>query len=98
MAVTMANMTKATMTGEGSDERHDGENGEGRRHGGSRGNVYGCYSWFRALSKLFFREECDRIKKTADYILVNDTLIDNRLSDVHTVCKVRLFQGRRTGN
>ncbi len=42
-------------------------------------------------------EENDRVEKMADNILVNDTLIDNRLSDVHTVCNFRIFSRKRVG-
>ncbi len=35
--------------------------------------------------------EGDRVEKMADNMLVNDTLIDNRLSDVHTVCNFCLL-------
>ncbi len=45
--------------------------------------------WAHAL--FVFHEENDRVEKMAENILINDALIDNRLSDVHTVCNFRMF-------
>ncbi len=45
----------------------------------------------RVLSEMFAGKEEPGIEQIVDDLLVNDTLIDNRLSDVHTVCSFRLF-------
>ncbi len=82
------------------DDKHDEirgfESGEGGEGAGNRGKAHVYNAWFIVLLKwvhsLFvFPEESNRIEKMADNILVNETLIDNRLSDVHTVCNIRLF-------
>ncbi len=54
----------------------------------------GLHEWF--ISGLQWvnarvQSKPDRIEHIADKIRVNDTLIDNRLSDVHTVCNLRLL-------
>ncbi len=78
------------------DGRIDAEFDERRGHCENRGNARGynkCnlafLQWARSI--IIFPGERDRIKRMVDDILVNDTLIDNRLSDVRTVCNLRLF-------
>ncbi len=66
------------------------------------GKVHVCTAWFRVLLKsafslLVFRVKKDWVEIMADNILVNETLIDNRLSDVHTFATFACFQEKRGG-
>ncbi len=92
----MKKSTEGTLMDVEHDRSGDAESGEGGEGSEDRGKVHVCTAWFRVLLKwavslLGFRVEKDWVEIMADKILVNETLIDNRLSDVHTVCNFRVF-------
>ncbi len=92
--------TRSPNTAADDAEDSDSED-EGDEHGelGEHGDVGTAHDHGQYLSFFFnkfqsggtLNQDERRIEKIADAILVNDSLIDNRLSDVHTVCHPRLM-------
>lgn len=75
------------------DEAYESDSDDDEHGGSTRDCRQGLWFFFQLAHSLTIK---DRIEKIADDVLVNETLIDNRLSDAHTVCNLCLLSREET--